>query len=68
MKIPSLAAAKQKLLDESFVQGAKYGFTGIFAFLASNVKLLGSLSPFGVALSMALPAQYSVASIMGLRS
>ncbi len=65
MKIPSLAAAKQKFLDESFVQGAKYGFTGIFAFLASNVKLLGSLSPFGIALSMALPAQFSVASILG---
>ena len=65
MKIPSLTAVKQKFLDESFVQGAKYGFTGIFAFLASNVKLLESLSPFGVALSMGLPAQYSIVSIMG---
>ena len=39
--------------------------SGLFTFFLSNTRILGSLSPFGAAFSMAMPGNLSLSSVAG---
>ncbi len=54
-----------KLKESPASENIKYLFTSIFSFLASNVKILNVLSPFGVAITAAFPIKLSVSSFLG---
>ncbi len=58
-------SADLKSRKRDLTQWFRYGGAGICAFFVSNVKLLGSLSPFGAALAMALPSGPSAAAVAG---
>ena len=61
LQLSSGLKSRRKELD----QWIKYIGAAISAFFVSNVRLLGSLSPFGTALAMALPAGPSTAAVAG---
>lgn len=42
-----------------------YTATGIFTFFLSNIRILGTLSPFGAAFSMAMPGNHFLSSVIG---
>ena len=42
-----------------------YAGSGLFTFFLSNTRVLGSLSPFGAAFSMAMPGNFSLSSVAG---
>lgn len=58
------SAIKSLRLD-SLLENSKYAVCSFFSFLVSNVHVLGTLSPFGVALSTALPLKFSISSVIG---
>lgn len=58
-------SAGVKARREDLTRWIRYGGAGVCAFFVSNVRLLGSLSPLGAALTMALPAGTSAAAAVG---
>lgn len=65
MKFPSFALIRDKLSFRFSTAPVKYGLAALCAFCSANVRLLGSLSPFGMALAMGLPVPYSFAATAG---